>query len=49
MNLFLEIHGMSGYKISDNPLEIYISKIRKVVLMKYNVYIVFGIKGLVKL
>ena len=49
---FLEIHGMSGYKISDNPLEIYIyiyQKIRKVVLMKYNVYIVFGIKGLVKL
>ena len=23
---FLEIHGMSWYKISDNPLEIYISK-----------------------
>ena len=26
---FLEIHGMSGYKISDNPLEIYISKDKK--------------------
>ena len=26
---FLEIHGMSGCKISDNPLEIYMSKDKK--------------------